>query len=178
MATDETEINKAAVKRFTDAANSHDPNLLSRAVDETFDPNIKSGTPMPIEANGSEGVKQVFATLQQAFPDLHISIEDMIAEGDKVVTRERITGTHRGGFMGLPATGKQVAYNEITVSKFADGRIVEAWAVVDVLSVMKQLGAIPTGPTALMTLIARRLRARLSPGRRQPAAQPQPARPR
>ena len=72
-----------------------------------IDPNIKSGTPMPIEANGAQGVKEVFATLHEAFPDLHISIEDLIAEGDKVVARERITGTHRGYYMGLPATGKR-----------------------------------------------------------------------
>jgi hypothetical protein len=178
MSADQTEINKATVQRFADAANTHDPELISKTVDEIFDPNIKSGTPMPIEAAGLEGVKHVFATLHQAFPDLHISIEDMIAEQDKVVTRERITGTHRGSYMGLPATGKQVAYNEITVSRFADGRIVEAWAVVDILSVMKQLGAIPTGPKALMILLARRLAARVSPGRRRPVSEPQPARPR
>jgi predicted ester cyclase len=66
----------------------------------------------------------------------------MIAEGDRVVCRERITGTHRGDYMGLPATGKRVEYNEIVIGRFADGRIVETWGVVDVLSLMKQLGAL------------------------------------
>lgn len=146
MSADPTEINKAAVRRFADVANTHDPELISKAVDEVFDPNMRAGTQMPIEANGPEDVKRVFATLHQAFPDLHISVEDLIAEGDRVVCRERITGTHRGDYMGLPATGKRVAYNEITIARFADGRIVETWGVVDVLSLMKQLGAIPAGP--------------------------------
>ena len=117
MTTDQTEINKAIVTRFAHAAKSHDPELISKAVDEIFDPNWRAGTQMPIEATGLEGVKNVFATLHQAFPDLHISIEDLIAEGDRVVTRERITGTHSGNYMRLPATGKQVAYNEITVAR-------------------------------------------------------------
>jgi steroid delta-isomerase-like uncharacterized protein len=146
LSTDETEINKAAVKRFAEAANTHDPELISRAVDEVFDANWRAGWQMPIEANGLQGVKNVFATLHAAFPDLHISLEDLIADGDKVVTRERITGTHRGNYMGVPATGKQVAYNEIVIARFADGRIVESWGVVDVLSLMRQLGAIPAGP--------------------------------
>lgn len=97
MSTDQTEINKATVKRFAGAANTHDPDLISQAVDEIFDPDVRAGTPMPIEATGPEGVKTVFATLHQAFPDLHISIEDLIAEGDKVVARETITGTPRFG---------------------------------------------------------------------------------
>jgi steroid delta-isomerase-like uncharacterized protein len=143
MSTDQTEINKAAVRRFADVTNTHDPELISTVVDEVFDPNMRAGTQMPIEANGPDDVKRVFATLHAAFPDLHISIEDMIAEGDRVVCRERIIGTHRGDYMGLPATGKNVAYNEITIARFGDGRIVETWGVVDVLSLMKQLGAIP-----------------------------------
>jgi steroid delta-isomerase-like uncharacterized protein len=140
----QTEAHKTAIKRFVDAVNSHDPDLLSRAVDELVDPNMKSRNPMPIDSTGSEGVKKVFRTLHEAFPDLHISVEDLIAEGDKVVARERITGTHRGSYLGLPATGRRVAYNEITVSRFENGRVVEAWAVVDAMSLMGQLGSVPT----------------------------------
>lgn len=146
MSVDQIEANKAALQRFADAANTHDPDLISEAVDEIVDPDVRAVIPMPIEAKGPEGVKHVFATLHEAFPDLHISVEDVIAEGDKVVARERITGTHRGDYMGLPATGKQVAYNEIVIARFADGRIIETWGVVDVLSLMKQLGAVPEGP--------------------------------
>ena len=160
MPADPVEANRAAIKRFVDAANAHDSKLLSEVVDEVFDPEMRSGNPMPIEASGSEGVKKVFALLHAAFPDLHIGVEDLIAEGDKVVTRERITGTHLGNYMGLSATGKRVAYNEITISRFENGRIVEAWAVVDVMSVMRQLGVIPSGPVSALKAIPRMLQAR------------------
>lgn len=146
MPRDQIEANKAAIKRFVDAANAHDPQLLSQVVDDVVDPDLTARNPMPIEGTGAEGVKKVFAILHEAFPDLHISVEDLIAEGDKVVARERITGTHHGSYLGHPATGKQVDYNEITVSRFESGRIVEAWSVVDAISLMRQLGAVPTGP--------------------------------
>ena len=72
----------------------------------------------------------------------------MIAEGDKVVARDTVTGTHQGEYMGLPPTGKSITYNEIFIVRFATGRIAETWGVVDVLSQMKQLGAIPEGGTS------------------------------
>ena len=99
-------------------------------------------TPLPIEATGAEALKQVFAMLLRAFPDLHVTVEDLIAEGDKVVARNSVTGTHQGEYMGLPPTGRTVTYNEIFIFRFADGRIAETWGVVDVLSQMKQLGVI------------------------------------
>jgi steroid delta-isomerase-like uncharacterized protein len=85
----------------------------------------------------------VFARLHRAFPDLHITVEDVIAEGDKVVGRNSVTGTHQGEYMGLPPTGKPVAYNEIFIFRFVNGRIAETWGVVDVVSQMKQLGVVP-----------------------------------
>jgi steroid delta-isomerase-like uncharacterized protein len=85
----------------------------------------------------------VFATLHRAFPDLHVTVEDVVAEGDKVVSRNSVTGTHQGDYMGLPATGRPVAYNEIFIFRFVDGRIAETWGVVDVLAQMRQLGVIP-----------------------------------
>jgi predicted ester cyclase len=87
----------------------------------------------------------VFATLLRAFPDLHIAVEDMIAEGDKIVIRDTVTGTHKGELMGVPPTGNSVSYNEIFIFRFAEGRVIETWGVVDVLSLMRQLGAIPAG---------------------------------
>jgi predicted ester cyclase len=73
----------------------------------------------------------------------------MIAEGDKVVTRNSVTGTHRGEYMGIPPTGKSVTYNEIFIFRFRNGRVAESWGVVDVLLQMRQLGAIPTKEAAL-----------------------------
>ena len=81
------------------------------------------------------------------FPDLQITIEDLIEEGDKVVTRNRVTGTHQGEYMGIPATGKSVTYNEIFIFRFTGGRIAETWGVVDAFSQMKQLGVIPAPRT-------------------------------
>jgi predicted ester cyclase len=67
----------------------------------------------------------------------------VIAEGDKVVCRDTVTGIHRGEYRGLPPTGKSVTYNEIFIARFARGRITEIWGVVDVFSQLQQLGAIP-----------------------------------
>jgi predicted ester cyclase len=102
-------------------------------------------TPLAVEATGAEALKQVWAMLLRGLPDLHLTIEDLIAEGDKVVSRNVVTGTHQGEYMGLPPTGKSVTYNEIFIVRFVNGRIAETWGVVDVLSQMRQLGAIPGG---------------------------------
>jgi predicted ester cyclase len=84
----------------------------------------------------------VVARLYQAFPDIHITLDDLIEEGDKVVEMDTVTGTHLGEFDGLPPTGKSVSYSEIFIIRFVDGRIAETWGVVDIFSQMKQLGLI------------------------------------
>ena len=114
---------------------------MSKTIDEVVEPDALIRTPLPIEATGAEALKEVFARLHRAFPDLHITIEDLIAEGDKVVARNTVTGTHQGEYMGLPPTGKSITYNEIFIVRFANDRIAETWGVVDVLSQMRQLGA-------------------------------------
>jgi predicted ester cyclase len=78
--------------------------------------------------------------LLRAFPDLHVTVEDVIAEGDKVVVRNTVAGTHQGEYMGRPPTGVSVMYNEIFIVRFAGGRIAEIWGVADVFSQMRQLG--------------------------------------
>jgi len=143
MSTDHEAANKATSKRFTDAVNSGDAELIARTIDEVIAPDALIGTPLSIQATGAELAKQLFALLLRAYPDLHITVEDLIAEGDKVVSRNTVTGTHRGEHLGVPPTGKSVTYNEVIIARFADGRIAETWAVVDVLSQMRQLGAIP-----------------------------------
>ncbi|WP_264159428.1 ester cyclase [Actinomadura rudentiformis] len=67
----------------------------------------------------------------------------MIAEGDKLVFRNTVTGTHQGDYMGVPPTGRSITYREIMIVRFTDGRIAETWGIVDVLAQMKQLGLIP-----------------------------------
>jgi steroid delta-isomerase-like uncharacterized protein len=111
-------------------------------IDEAFEPDVQIRAPLPVEATGAQALKQVWATLLRAYPDLHITVEDLIAEGDKLVCRNVVTGTHRGEYMGIPPTGKSVTYNEIFIVRFEGGRIAETWGVVDVLSQMNQLGVI------------------------------------
>jgi steroid delta-isomerase-like uncharacterized protein len=142
MPTAQETSNKAAVRRFCDAANTGDAELISKTIDELVEPDALMRTPLPIEATGAQLLKEVFARLLRAYPDLHITIEDLIEEGDKVVSRNTVTGTHQGQHMGIPPTGKSVTYNEIFIARFAGGRIAETWGVVDVLAQMKQLGAI------------------------------------
>jgi steroid delta-isomerase-like uncharacterized protein len=143
MSTAQHTSNKATVRRFQDATNSGDPELLSKTIDELVDPDALIRTPLPIETTGAEAVKEVFARLLRAYPDLHITIEDLVEEGDKVVMRNTVTGTHRGEHMGVPPTGRSVTYNEIFIFRFAGGRVAETWGIVDVLSQMRQLGARP-----------------------------------
>jgi steroid delta-isomerase-like uncharacterized protein len=143
MSAAQTAGNKATISRFCDAMNSGDAELIAKTIDEVVEPDVLIRTPLPVEATGAQALKEVFARLHRVFPDLHITVEDLIAEGDKVVGRNLVTGTHQGDYMGVPPTGKSVAYDEIFIFRFRNGRIAETWGVVDVLSQMKQLGAIP-----------------------------------
>ncbi len=143
MSTTQATTNKAAFRRFHDAMNSGDAELIAKAIDEVVEPDVLIRTPLPVQATGAQALKEVFARLHRAFPDLHVTVEDVVAEGDKVVSRNSVTGTHQGDYMGLPATGRPVAYNEIFIFRFVDGRIAETWGVVDVLAQMKQLGMLP-----------------------------------
>jgi hypothetical protein len=143
ISTAQATHNKATFMRFCDAMNTGDWELISRTIDELVEPDALIRTPLPIEASGAEALKEVFGRLHQVFGDLHVTVEDLIAEEDKVVGRNSVTGTHQGEYMGLPATGKSVTYDEIFIFRFADGRIAETWGVVDVFSQMKQLGVSP-----------------------------------
>jgi steroid delta-isomerase-like uncharacterized protein len=94
-----------------------------------------------------EGVTKFFQMYMAAFPDLRMVPEDVIASGDKVVARVRVTGTHNGAFMGMSPTGRRVEVQLIDIIRFgADGRAREHWGVSDQLAMMQQLGAIPAGP--------------------------------
>jgi steroid delta-isomerase-like uncharacterized protein len=94
------------------------------------------------------GVIQYFRMLIAAFPDLRMVAEDVIASGDKAVARVRVTGTHKGSFMGMSGTDKKVDVKLIDIIRFGDdGRAREHWGVVDQLTMMQQLGAIPAAPS-------------------------------
>jgi steroid delta-isomerase-like uncharacterized protein len=96
-----------------------------------------------------EGVVQYFRMMLAAFPDMRMDVEDVIASGDKAVARLRVTGTNKGDFMRMPATGKSASVKLIDITRFGDdGLAREHWGVVDNLSLMQQLGVIPAGPPA------------------------------
>ncbi len=143
MSAAQVASNKATLSRLHDALNSGDEELISTTIDEVFDPDVRIGTPLPIKAAGAQALKQVWATLLRAYPDLHVTVEDLFGEEDRLVARNTVTGTHQGEYLGVPPTGKSVTYNEMFIVRFADGRIAETWGVVDLLSQIKQLGAIP-----------------------------------
>jgi steroid delta-isomerase-like uncharacterized protein len=136
------EANKATFQRFHDAANSGDFEVLAAAIDELVAPDAVIRTPLPIDATGPDALKRVWAMLYGIYPDIRLVVEDLIAEGDKVVGRTTVSGTHRGEFMGVAGTGKSVTYSEIFIFRIRDGRIVETWGVVDLYAQMKQIGVI------------------------------------
>lgn len=107
----------------------HDPSVVAHGL-----------APQPLDL---EGVRQFYSGLWDAFPDLHITIEDMVGEADKVAWRLRVNGTHESEFRGVPATGNEVTFTAQYVFRFEDGKIVERWTDLDRLGVMIQLGAVP-----------------------------------
>jgi predicted ester cyclase len=125
MSTAEVTTNKATFRRFRDAMNTCDMEFISKTVDELVEPDATIRTPLPGDATGAEVLKQVWAVLLRAFPDLHLTVEDLIGEEDKVVARIVVTGTHLGEYMGMEPTGKSIAYDEIFIFRFANGRVVE-----------------------------------------------------
>lgn len=92
------------------------------------------------EIRGLEGLKQLITRILRAFPDHHETIDDMVAEGDKVVALVRWTGTHQGEYLGIAPTGKQVTYTAITIYRIVGGKVVESWQEGDRVGLMQQLG--------------------------------------
>jgi steroid delta-isomerase-like uncharacterized protein len=138
-----SEKNKAIVRRVQEEVFSQGGNL--DAVEEVYAPEYVGHAPPYGDIRGIEGAKRLATTNRQAFPDLQTTIEDMVAEGDKVVTRWTMRGTHQGETGGLcPATGKQIEVTGIGMYKLTDeGKIVEFWDHFDALGMMQQLGLIP-----------------------------------
>jgi steroid delta-isomerase-like uncharacterized protein len=108
-------------------------------LDELQTPDVQyHGT--SIQMNGLEEYKQVYSVFASALHDTHVTIEEMIAEGDKVMTRIKGRGTHKGELMGIPPTGKTATWNQFTVFRLDDGKIAEEWEIFDELGMMQQLG--------------------------------------
>ncbi|HKF35687.1 MAG TPA: ester cyclase [Ktedonobacteraceae bacterium] len=134
-----TEDNKAIDRRVTEEGWNQGNTAL---FDEFFTADFIGHDPFgPV--HGPEGFKQFYATYRTAFPDTHVTIEDQIAEGETVASRWTGTGTHQGPLMGIPPSGKRVRVTGITISRYASGKIVEAWFNYDTLGMLQQIGALP-----------------------------------
>ena len=133
--------NKAIVRKLYEAMSTGNVGL----VDDLIASNFVDHEGLPgIDTNGPAGFKRLVSAFRAAFPDLKISAEDMIADGDKVAVRAVMRGTHKGEFMGVPATGKKFEIAGIDIIRFAGGKAVEHWGITDNMSMMQQLGAMPS----------------------------------
>ena len=115
-----------------------------KAVDEFMSANITEHNPFPGQGPGVEGFKKGMSDFRQAFPDLRIVVDDIFADGEKVVARTTMKGTHKGTFMNTPPTGKQISVEGIDIVRMSVGKAVEHWGIFDALTMMQQIGAIPT----------------------------------
>ncbi|MBV9171031.1 MAG: ester cyclase [Chloroflexi bacterium] len=140
-----TEDNKAVFRRWCEVISQ---NRLDRVEEIIASDEVDHALP-PGVPPGLDGLKQIFTLLHTAFPDLQIEIEDLIAEGDKVVGRVTARGTHEGEFMGIAPTGKRVSFTAIDIVRIAGGQIAERWSQADNLALLQQLGPVPApGQTA------------------------------
>ena len=136
------EENKTFMRRFYEEVfNQRNLAAIDDFVAPTFFNHSASQLGMP--AGDLEHVKQFLSVVMQSFPDLHYTIEDMLAEGDKVVTRLTLSGTQQGDFMSIPPTGKHATISDIEIFRIADGKAVEVWVQADFLGLLQQLGAMP-----------------------------------
>jgi steroid delta-isomerase-like uncharacterized protein len=126
-----SEANKARARRIVEEM-WNTQNL--KVVDEVYSPEF---------GGGHEATKKFVTAHLTAFPDLHITIQDQIAENDLVATRYVMHGTHQGEFANIPPTGRQFTVTGIEMHRFADGKLIELWNVVDLLGMLQQLGVIP-----------------------------------
>jgi predicted ester cyclase len=114
------------------------------AFDELVDPNFIDHDPIPGQQPGVPGLKAAYKMFSDAFPDVWFTFEDLIAEGDMVVGRGVIEGTHKGHFLGLPPTNKTIKWTGTRMFRVKNGRVTEGWINFDLVSVFQQMGVIPS----------------------------------
>ena len=143
-----SETNKAVVRRFFEEVwNKGKLNVLDEIIAKDH---VSSGPgSLPGLPTGPEGSKQFVTVYRNAFPDVHFTIDDQLAEGDQVVTRWTGHGTHQGELAGIPATGKSSTVTGININRIVNGKIAESWGIFDQFGMMQQLGVIPTPELAV-----------------------------
>ncbi len=110
-------------------------------VDELAHPGYVYRNPTE-ELRGAEAIKGLFAAYRAGFPDFHVRVDERVADGDRIAQTFTMTGTHRGEFMGIPATGKTIEVHGAVFSRLADGKIAEEWEVIDQLTFLQQLDVV------------------------------------
>lgn len=129
-----------SLQALYDAINAHDVDAFcERLADDFVEHEVTPGVPPT-----KEGTRQFFAEYFAAFPDIRFTAEELLACGDRAVGRVRVTGTHQGDFMGIPATGRSCDIQVIDIVRFGDdGRALEHWGVMEELKMLQQLGVVP-----------------------------------
>jgi steroid delta-isomerase-like uncharacterized protein len=132
------EQNKAISRRWREEADKGNWGIVEELVSPNFVMHMPGSPPI-----NREGALQFFKIFYDAFPDMHHTFDDFVAEGDKVALRFTVNGTHKGDFQGIPPTGKTVKISGSVVDRIVDGKIVEHWSLMDTMGMMQQLGVIP-----------------------------------
>jgi steroid delta-isomerase-like uncharacterized protein len=132
--------NAAIVQRFIDEVINHG---RYEVCDEIVAEDFLELEPLPGQREGREGLKEIIAMMRSAFPDIHWVTNESISSGDKVVTRFTWTGTQRGDFLGVPATGRPVTVKGVVIDRLVNGRMTDSRILMDTFGMMMQLGIIP-----------------------------------
>ena len=134
------ESNKQLCRDYFKAFLAGDTAWMERHIAPSF---VRHDPGLPFEVRGPAGVKQLHDVLMPAFPDMKLPLEDFVAEGDKVLVRLRVQGTHTGAFGDMAPTGRRIDIGVLDLFQIREGVLIEHWALLDNLGMMKQLGAIP-----------------------------------
>src|SRR3990170_3759236 len=137
-----SEENKAVVRRAFDEIAQGNLDVADEIIAPEYVRHDLAGGP---DAHGPDGVKRLIAGLRTAFPDIETTIEDIFADGEKVVVRFSVRGTHSGPFMGIAPTGREATWRGVNIYRVSGGRIRETWQLADGLGLLRQLGAAPGG---------------------------------
>lgn len=136
------DVNAAVIRQFVDEVINHGDDS---AMQELVHPDYVYRAPDQ-ELCGWDGLDALFAGYRSGLPDLNVSINDLVASGDKVVISITLNGTHTGDLMGIPATGKSLSVHGMVLSRLEDGKIIEEWEILDMLGMFQQLGVVSIPP--------------------------------
>jgi|SRR5581483_11581326 len=139
-----TNGNKTVIRTFVEDVINQ--GRLERADDMVIE-NFVELDPLPGQTQGREGLKEIIRQIRAAFPDIHWAIDEMVAEGDKVFSRFTWTGTHKGAFLGVPATGRRITVKGVVIDRLESGKMADSRILMDTLGMMQQLGALAAPAT-------------------------------